>query len=69
MKQGDKTAPQEYLSTKKAAEGLGYTVQHTRLLIRQGHLEAFKFGRDWLIVRESVVAYKAKRGQPESNNE
>ncbi|RMF53742.1 MAG: DNA-binding protein [Bacteroidetes bacterium] len=55
------STPKNYVSTKEAAEDLGYTVQHTRLLIRQGYLEAIKFGRDWLIVRESVAEYKARR--------
>lgn len=50
-----------FLSSKEAAKELGYTVQHTRLLIREGHLEATKVGRDWLIVRESVDEYKAQR--------
>ena len=50
---------QELMTTHEAAEDLGYTVQHTRLLIRQGKIEASKFGRDWLVVRESVVEYKA----------
>lgn len=49
---------QGYITTKEAAENLGYTIQHTRLLIRQGQIEAEKFGRDWLVVRESVAKYK-----------
>ena len=49
---------QEVMTTREAAEDLGYTIQHTRLLIRQGQIEATKFGRDWLVVRESVVEYK-----------
>ena len=49
---------QELITTREAAENLGYTIQHTRLLIRRGEIEATKFGRDWLVVRESVVEYK-----------
>lgn len=49
---------QEFITTREAAENLGYTIQHTRLLIRRGQIEAMKFGRDWLVVRESVVEYK-----------
>ena len=52
----------EYLTTKDAADTLGYTVQHTRLLIRQGKLEATKLGRDWLVVRESVAEYRVGQG-------
>ena len=49
---------QELITTQEAAENLGYTIQHTRLLIRRGQIEATKFGRDWLVVSESVVEYK-----------
>ena len=49
---------QELITTQEAAENLGYTIQHTRLLIRRGQIDATKFGRDWLVVRESVVEYK-----------
>lgn len=55
----NKGLSQALMTTREAAEDLGYTIQHTRLLIRQGKIEASKFGRDWLVVRESVVEYKA----------
>ena len=55
---GNKGLSQALMTTREAAEDLGYTMQHTRLLIRQGKIEASKFGRDWLVVRESVVEYK-----------
>lgn len=54
----NKGLSQALMTTREAAEALGYTIQHTRLLIRQGKIEASKFGRDWLVVRESVVEYK-----------
>lgn len=46
-----------YMSTKEAAELLGYTMQHTRFLIREGTLPGLKFGRDWIIERASVARY------------
>jgi len=54
----------EYLSTKEAAEKLGYSVQHTRLLIRQGKLKARKPARDWLVVGESVAQYQKRLDFP-----
>lgn len=54
----NKGLSQALMTTREAAEDLGYTIQHTRLLIRQRKIEASKFGRDWLVVRESVVEYK-----------
>ena len=59
---------QEVMTTREAAEDLGYTIQHTRLLIRQGQIEATKFGRDWLVVRESVVEYKTGDVKGASDN-
>ncbi|PSQ88262.1 MAG: hypothetical protein BRD45_06905 [Bacteroidetes bacterium QS_8_64_10] len=56
-----------YMTTKEAACRLGYTTQHTRLLIRQGKLEGSKFGRDWMVVRESVEDYHA--GDNENDDE
>ena len=60
---------QELMTTQEAAKNLGYTVQHTRLLIRQGQIEASKFGRDWLVVRESVVQYKTNQESQGGVNE
>lgn len=59
---------QELITTQEAAENLGYTIQHTRLLIRRGQIEATKFGRDWLVVRESVVEYKTSGVTRSSDN-
>lgn len=60
MSNEEKEIPQNYISSKEAANELGYTIQHTRLLIREGKLDAVKFGRDWMVVRESVVEYKVQ---------
>jgi len=53
----------QFLSTADAAERLGYTVQHTRLLIREGKLAATKFGRDWLVERQAVERLRALRSK------
>jgi len=65
----------EYLTTSEASETLGYTIQHTRRLVREGRLQGAKMGRDWMILRESLAEYVAqtnmaplipmtKRGRP-----
>lgn len=46
-----------YMNTKEAASLLGYTMQHTRLLVREGVLPGLKFGRDWLVERVAVARY------------
>lgn len=50
--------PDEFITTADAAECLGYTPQHTRLLVRRGKLRGYKFGRDWMVLRDSVAHYK-----------
>ena len=45
-------------TTAEAAKKLGYTVQHTRLLIRKNKLAAQKIGRDWLISNDDLFAFK-----------
>jgi len=61
--------PGPFVTTKQAAKELGYTVQHTRLLIREGHLKAQKLGRDWLILKESVATYKITQPQETENKD
>lgn len=51
----------DYISSHEAANRLQYTVQHTRRLIREGKLNGEKFGRDWMVVRESVERYTVHR--------
>ncbi len=50
-------APTEHLSAAQAASILGYTVQHTRLLFREGTIAAVKWGRDWFAPRSAVEEY------------
>ncbi|MBI2873386.1 MAG: helix-turn-helix domain-containing protein [Chloroflexi bacterium] len=70
----------EYMTTSEASETLGYTIQHTRRLVREGRLQGAKMGRDWLILRESVAVYVThsntsplipteKRGRPRSGGQ
>jgi excisionase family DNA binding protein len=50
-----------FMTTSEASEFLGYTIQHTRLLVRQGQLRGSKRGQDWMILRESVADYVTER--------
>lgn len=49
------------MTVPEAAEALGYTVQHTRLLLRQGRLRGNKIGRDWVVLREAVAEYNVRK--------
>ena len=45
-------------STKGAAEKLGLSQAHVKLLARKGLIEARKLGRDWVVLS---LDYKRKR--------
>lgn len=49
-----------WIDTKEAAEVTGYSAVYVRLLARNGRVEARKVGRDWLIERTSLLAFKAE---------
>jgi len=49
------------MTVSEAARVLGYTVQHARLLLRQGRLRGSKIGRDWMVIRESVAEYNVRK--------
>ena len=49
------------LTIAEAATMLGYTRQHTRLLIREGKLRGTKVGRDWVVWESHVREFIARR--------
>jgi len=49
--------PTEWITTGEAAALTGYHVTHIRRLLREGCIKGKKFGRDWLLNRESVLSY------------
>lgn len=55
-----RTIHQEWITTKEAARLTGYTAVYIRRLIRTKRVNALKRGRDWLIDRLSLMAYKAR---------
>ena len=59
------------MTVGQAAEALGFSVQHTRLLIRQGKLRALKLGRDWVIPRDELSEYltRYRNNQPLNSRE
>jgi excisionase family DNA binding protein len=52
--------PTEWITTKEAAELTGYHAVHIRRLLREGTIEGRKFGRDWMIDRESPQEYTGR---------
>jgi excisionase family DNA binding protein len=47
----------EWITTKEAAELSGYNVQYVRRLIRNGRIDARKFGPLWQVSRQSLLSY------------
>jgi len=61
---------QGWVCTKKAVSLTGYSADYARRLARRGKVEARKVGRDWLIKRESLLAYKQRMDRlgPQKHN-
>jgi excisionase family DNA binding protein len=61
-----------WITTAEAAEIGNYHINHVRRLIREGRIEARKFGTVWMVHRESFISYleetqnKGKRRGPKS---
>lgn len=51
----------DFVSVTEAARVIGFSVQHTRLLLRQGQLMGTKIGRDWITSWESLQSFLARR--------
>jgi excisionase family DNA binding protein len=49
------------LTIIEASKMLGYTPQHTRLLLRMGRLRGTKLGRDWMLTEGDVLEFTARR--------
>lgn len=52
----------QWMTTKEAAEYLGYTPKHVRHLVAIGELSGQKMGRDYVVERRSVMNYLTRVG-------
>ena len=50
----------EFMTTKEAAEKLGFHVKSIPKMVRDNILEGVRFGRAWLVSRKSVDEYLKK---------
>ena len=53
-----------YLTTPQAAERTGLSKTYLTKLLRNGKLEGFRLGRDWLIYADSLDRYLAVPHKP-----
>lgn len=61
---------ENWLNTTRAAQLTSYSQAYMRILARSGQVEARKVGRDWLVNRESLLAYKSRMDRlgPQKHN-
>lgn len=59
-----------WMNTTAASRLTGYSRAYVRILARSGQVRARKFGRDWLVNRESLLAHKRQMDRlgPEKHN-
>lgn len=57
----------DYLTSREVAAILDITIQWVVKLVKSGHLEGQKMGRDYIISRASVMSYKDQRDKRLSN--
>ncbi len=53
-----------YITTPQASERTGYSKTYLTRLLRNGTLEGFRLGRDWLIFTDSLDAFLAVPHKP-----
>lgn len=53
--------PDKILTSKMAAEMLGFTPDYIRRLIMEGKIKATKLGHDWIFTRKDIAHIKPKR--------
>ena len=50
----------EFMTTKEAAQKLGFHVKRVPTMVRNNTLKGVRFGRAWLVSRKSVAEYLKK---------
>jgi excisionase family DNA binding protein len=59
---------EEFMTTKEAAEKLGFNVRSIPYMIKTETLEGIRFGRVWLVSRKSVKEYLEKTAGMSKND-
>lgn len=54
----------ELLTTPEARRLSGLSLTHLAALAREGKIEAKRYGRDWMIFKDSLDAYLTKERKP-----
>jgi len=54
----------DWITTTEAAKISGYHVEYLRWLIRNSHIDAQKWGREWMVNSASLLEYLSKDKKP-----
>ncbi len=53
----------DWITTKEATQLSGYTLVHIRRLVSAGKVKGQRWGRDWQVDRQSLLAYVKRAEQ------
>ena len=59
---------EKFMLLSEAAKDTTYSSKYLNLLIRQGKLEGYKDGRNWLTTKESIERYRDNRKRKRIKN-
>lgn len=54
---------EDLITTDEAARLTGYNLQHIRRLLREGIVQGKKWGRSWMVDKESLILYLKNEGR------
>jgi hypothetical protein len=58
------TGDRVILSTAEARDRSNFTQEYIQWLLRQGRLDGFKVGHDWLVFEDSLDTFLSQRRKP-----
>jgi excisionase family DNA binding protein len=53
----------DWITTAEARSLTGYNAEHIRRLVRAGKVKAKKWGKEWMIEKNSLLAYLESEGR------
>ena len=60
--------PDKWITTSEALALTGYNAEHIRRLVRSEKVKARKWGKEWMVDRESLLAYLKTEGRGPRNS-
>jgi len=53
-----------WITTTEASKISGFHVEYIRRLIRGGHINARKWGKEWMVDKQSLIDYQKQDNKP-----